>query len=196
VQQDEERLEAVNQLWYYAADHGVPEEALEALYELLQDPDPAIAEQALAALEDLWSLQEKSEALNWVLPQYDNPDDPEGVNLVSDGLETGIPEATEEWTVLVLDAVHETDDDRRADAVDAVALRRHEDAVVALTDVATLDPSPEIRYQTLEALWYAAADGLDADGLIKATLEEALADSDPDIAALAKRALDDLQAIE
>jgi hypothetical protein len=68
--------------------------------------------------------------------------------------------------------------------------------VTALTNVAASDPEPEIRYQTLEALWYAAADGLDADGLIRATLEEALTDPDPDVAALAEWALEDLRALE
>jgi hypothetical protein len=189
-QEGEERLEAVNQLWYYAADHGVPQEAQEALYGLLLDPDPDIAEKALAALEDLWRLQEKSETTP-VLLESDDPDDPEGLNLVTEGVEVN-----EEWTALVLQATHEVDEERRADAVDAVALGRHADAVTALTDVATFDPSPEIRYQALEALWYAAADGLDADGAIGAILEEAMADPNPDIAKLAKRALEDLQPLE
>jgi len=189
-QHNEKRLEAVQQLWYYAADHGVPEESLEALYDLAMDPDQEIAETALAALEDLWGLQEKAET-EPVMPEYDNPDDPAGLNLVTEELEV-----TEEWTTQALDAVQEKDEDRREDAVGAVALGRHSDAVTVLADVASFDSSPEIRYRALEALWYAAADGLDADGHIKATLEEAVSDPDPDVSALAKRALEDLETLE
>ena len=161
-----------------------------------QDPDPEIAQRAQAAVEELQSLPEELDVDVQVLSEYGAPDDPHGFRPATRETETGDPEAIRKETALLMDAVLEPDDDLRADAVHAVGLRRHDDAVTALVNVAAFDPSPEIRHQTLEALWHAAADGLDADGLIKATLEEALADPDPDAAALARRALEDLRALE
>ena len=195
-EENEERLEAVNQLWYYAADHGMPEEVMKVLSGLTLDSDPEVADRALLALEDLQRLWEESQTSAQYLSEGNNSHIPEDPDFVAEELEAESPEATEKLTALVIEAVYEPDDDRRSDAVDTMALLRHDDAVAALTDVATFDPSPDIRYQSLEALWYAAADGLDADGWIKTTLQEALADPDPDVAALAKRALNDLQALE
>ena len=53
----DEGHQAVTDLWYYAADHGVPGAALDALEGAAQNPDPVISQQAERALQDLHHLQ-------------------------------------------------------------------------------------------------------------------------------------------
>ena len=55
---------------------------------------------------------------------------------------------------------------------------------------------PDNRYQAVQALWFSAADGLDPDGEILASLEQARQDPDDRIADLAEKALADLKALE
>jgi hypothetical protein len=191
--QGEEKLEAVLQLWRYAADHGVPAAALKALEDVAQDQDAAVSQQAVLALEDLQRLQDSLASAPKTLAGYNNPNDPAGHELESP---KDTPEAQARAAALAQAARSEPDDTWRANAVDELVIQRRDDTLVVLIEVAVSDAVLDIRYRALEALWYAAADGLDSRGLIQDTLEGALADPEPRIAALAERALEDLRTLK
>ncbi len=108
----------------------------------------------------------------------------------------GAAEAAESWEALAWAALNEPDDALRGEAVGTVGLQRHADAAAVLVQVAASDVEPDNRLQAVESLWYSAADGLDGDGTIGAALQAALDDPDEQVADMAKRALEDLQALE
>ena len=105
-------------------------------------------------------------------------------------------EAAESWEALAWAALNEPDDALRGEAIQDVGLQRHADAVAVLVQVAVSDVDPDNRLQAVTSLWYSAADGLDGDGTIRAALQAALDDPDEQVAAMAKRALEDLEALE
>ena len=61
-------------------------------------------------------------------------------------------------------------------------MRPSAESVAVLDEVAAFDPSPDNRLQAVQLLWYSAADGLDSDGSIEATLRAALDDPDEAVA--------------
>ncbi len=93
-------------------------------------------------------------------------------------------------------AFWDPDEARRGEAIHAVGPYRHADSVAVLTEVAISDPETSNRYQAVQSLWYAAADGVDEDGAAREALDMALDDVDPAVAELAQQALDDLSALE
>ena len=101
-------------------------------------------------------------------------------------------EAAESWEALAWAALNEPDDALRGEAIGDVGLQRHAAAAAVLVQVAASDVEPDNRLQAVESLWYFAADGLDADGTIRAALQAALDDLDELVAAMAKRAIKDL----
>ncbi len=92
-------------------------------------------------------------------------------------------------------ALWDPDEVRRGEAIHAVGLYRHADSVAVLTELAISDPETSNRYQAVQSLWYAAADGVDEDGAAREALDMALDDVDPAVAELAQQALDDLSAL-
>ncbi len=105
-------------------------------------------------------------------------------------------EAAESWDALAWAALNEPDDALRGEAIGEVGLQRHADAAAVLVQVAAFELDPDNRLQAVTSLWYSAADGLDGDGTIRAALQAALDDPDEQVAAMAKRALEDLEALE
>ncbi len=61
---------------------------------------------------------------------------------------------------------------------------------------ASKDPDVSMRHESVMILWRKAADGLDEEGQIAARLRQATLDPDPDVAAVARDALDDLRRLE
>lgn len=191
--QGEETVEAVLQLWFRAADHGVPAAALEALAKAAQSPDAAISQQATQALEDLHGLRDSLQAAAVPQTGYHNAADPAGhaLALPDDTTLSQTRDAALAW-----EALSARDNVSRAKAVKELIQQRSSNTLAVLMEVATSDDVSDIRYQAFESLWYAAADGLDIYGSIKDTLTEALEDPEVSIAALAARALADLQTLE
>jgi len=89
-------------------------------------------------------------------------------------------------------AIYESDETKRLDAVTTLGLYR-EDSVIDVFIRSASDPQPEIRYHSVQALRYAAADGFDKDGKITAVLRQASRDPEPAVAALADNALLELE---
>jgi hypothetical protein len=104
--------------------------------------------------------------------------------------------STEGWSEVAETALGEPDDELRGEAIHTLGLSRSGEAVAILVEVAADDPEPDNRFQAIQSLWHAAADGRDEDGAIRRALEQALADSDPEIGELAEAALADLAKLE
>lgn len=110
--------------------------------------------------------------------------------------EKAAQEAADAWEALTVTALEDPDPRKRGTAIGDVGLHRHDDAVTVLLEVAASESDPGNRYQALQSLWYSAADGLDRNGDIRTTLEQAAQDPDPQIAEMAEKALKDLNALE
>ena len=152
------------------------------------DPLEAEPEAAAPAAVVVEPVKEKPQAEGFTgLAQAVSPEAPADGVTEAVGLE--LPEG---WADLARAAVAEPDAELRGEAIRSVSVYRGAEAMAVLTEVAAGDPEPNNRFQALQSLWYAAADGRDQEGEIKRILEDARADPDPDIAELAKKAMADL----
>ncbi len=122
--------------------------------------------------------------------------DPLDADRVTEAAERTALANAERFAELAETALWDPDEQRRGEAIHAVGLRRDNDAIAVLTEVAISDSETSNRYEAVQSLWYAAADGVDEDGAAREALEKVLDDQDPDVAELAQRALDDLLALE
>ncbi len=109
-----------------------------------------------------------------------------------DAAETTRVEYLENWDKTTQIALTETDPELRGEAIQAVRLYRHKDAVGVLAEVSAVDPEPSNRAKAVQALWHAAADDPEAMADIKSQLEKSGNDPDPIVATLAAKAIVDL----
>ena len=127
-------------------------------------------------------------------------DDAEGDPLEADRV-TEVAERTalanaERFAELAETALWDPDEQRRGEAIHAVGLHRDNDAVAVLTEVAVSDMEASNRYEAVQSIWRAMADGLDDEEAAWEALTLAANDVDPDVAELAQRALEDLTELE
>ncbi len=83
-------------------------------------------------------------------------------------------------------ALYDDDAQQRVIAVNSLAHYRDEVSTATLLQSAS-DPDAAIRYQAIQTLRYAVADGLDTDGRITTVLHQALLDGDLRVADLARQ---------
>ncbi len=102
----------------------------------------------------------------------------------------------EVWTSLTETALSDPDPARRSEAIHTVSVQRDQDSMAVLTEVAASDMEASNRYEAVQSIWRAMANGLDDEGAARDALTLALDDVDPDVAELARRALDDLTELE
>ena len=127
-------------------------------------------------------------------------DDAKGDPLEADHV-TEAPERTalandERFAELAEPALWDPDEQRRGEAIHAVGLHRDDDAVAVLTKVAVFDMEASNRYEAVQSIWRAMADGIDDEEAAREALTLAVDDVHPDVAELAQRALEDLTELE
>lgn len=180
---DGEKQQAVVALWSFAADHGIPEAAIMALDFATYDTDSEVAKTAKQALEDLLTLESRS-----------NPsEDMDGLPIETEGTREAESEnaVVETWGS---QAIRAPSPEKRAEAINTLS-HHQSDSIVNVMAEAAQDVNMDIRLQALQTLWTAAGDGLDHDRFITETLEAALSDADPEISEFAAFALKDLDAL-
>ncbi|MBW7998406.1 MAG: hypothetical protein FVQ81_17905 [Candidatus Glassbacteria bacterium] len=195
------RLIAIQNLWHSAA-KGLDENGriLMALQDAVWGSDPIVAGLAQRALDDLERLAQMRAEEEWqasLAPEWNSQSNRHNWEITNSDPNTLAmsqpPESGPNWEVLAQRAFYELNTQARSESIREVAHYRSEKAVDILLEVATYDGASQNRYQAVEALWRSAANGLDSDGRITDTLQNALRDSDPQIAKLAERAIEDLQ---
>lgn len=197
------RASAVTTLWEVAADLGVPPEALVALETAAQDRDPAVAELAQRALNDLTALQQNDTAHSAaaVAIQIDTAmqmrQEPPPEELAPPP--AGRPAAPQQgrsahFEQLAVQAINHPDAEQRLEAITSLAQWRDvEPAIIINTLVhAARDPDAGNRYNAITVLARLAPDITDRDGSIVAALTEATNDGDAAVADIATIALQDL----
>lgn len=129
-------------------------------------------------------------------PVYDGSSPPEGSDRAEETRERAAETAAEDWESLAAAAIDELDDQLRYEGIRNVGLYRQPEAVRILLEAAEFDLVSDHRLKAYRSLWYAAADGLDADDTIWNALRWAVEDPDDRITELAERAMADLMALE
>jgi hypothetical protein len=200
----QDKYRALNDLWAYATDIGVPDEIMKVLEDAAYDDDKKIARQAQLALNDLEHFRETLSEQESQSDEQIVISDPlmSEVNLLSleeeefrNKFDAAVKEALQ-IEILLNDlsnqAMYGSDQAERETAINTVSLFRNSSATEILLATAE-DESAVNRRRSIKALWYSAADGLDEDGRIQDALEYALTDPDAVTANLAKQALEDLE---
>jgi hypothetical protein len=209
---DETQMEqALRNLWIVAADLNAPNEALDALEDfIMYQNNEELSELALFILSDLQKIIEmENNALGQILAteqhhdeynhnalDYEIPDlldNSPGISLVerntlSDYLQDQIDDLNDQ-------ALFDPDPMHRKDAIQTVSNFRNEATLHILFSAAD-DPEPTNRFLALQALWFAAADGIGNRDDIWHCLQQSQRDHDLNVAQLAERAIMDIEQLE
>ncbi len=189
---------AVRNLWLFAADKGVPQEALAALDRAARSSDGYVASLAERAVRDLRELQARngSNALAArVASSHIGPAERGREGSGRSESAAGSSGATDARVSELAESLQSPEVWVRHDAVRSLGNYRTERAAEILS-TAVMDNDPSVRYAAAEALWRRAADSPPVDREnIELLLQRAAADPNQDVSALAQRALADLAAL-
>jgi hypothetical protein len=203
--------QAIRHLWVVAADLGAPEAALDALENFIMDQNnEELSEFVLFIISDLQKVIEmENNSLGQILANEQHHDEysPNALDHEGPDLSDNTPgiSLVEQHTLSDLfqeqiddlndQALFAPDPMHRKVAIQTVSNFRTEANLHVLLNAAD-DPEPTNRYLVMQALWFAAADGIGNKDDILHLLQQSRGDDDLNVAQLAERAIMDLEQLE